>query len=391
MYNATKDIILPTTIIGSLPRPSWYTASLGARSFVDAMVNAPYREQYTDALGAHLREQEMAGLDIVTDGDCRFDDDVGGQSWARYPLFHISGVDRDNPTPATFGAAGIQFPRGHILHDYLEGRISPAITGPIGRGNLQYPELWKVAQRMTHKPVKFGTITPELVAYLVQDHHYKDLRERIWAFSDVFNEELHALADAGCPLIQMEEPQIHLMAIRGIVEGEINVDFMVDVFNNTVRGLRDKTEVWCHSCWGNPSQQRMFAEVQSYKPALEAMNRVDADVITFETCSSGGIDLEDIGKAVTDKKIGIGVVDHHTLQVESPDQVADLLRRSLENIPPERLVVCSDCGMGREGMSRRHAYYKTVSIVLGTNIVRGELGAPQATCLAADARYSLIN
>ncbi len=390
MYNATKDIILPTTIIGSLPRPSWYTASLGSRSFVDAMVNAPYREQYTDALGAYLREQEMAGLDIVTDGDCRFDDDVGGQSWSRYPLFHISGVDRDNPTPADFGSAGVMFPRGHILHDYLEGRIAPAITGPIGRGNLQYTELWKVAQRMTHKPVKFGTITPELVAYLVQDQHYKDLGERIWAFSDVFNEELHALADAGCPLIQMEEPQIHLMATRGIIEGEINVDFMVDVFNNTVRGLRDKTEVWCHSCWGNPSQQRMFAEVQTYKPALEAMNRVDADVITFETCSSGGIDLEDIGKVVTDKKVGIGVIDHHTLQVETPDQVSDLIRRSLEHIPPERLVVCSDCGMGREGMSRRHAFYKTVSIVLGTNIVRGELGAPQADCLAADERYSLI-
>ena len=391
MFNATKDIVLPTTIIGSLPRPSWYTASLGSRSFVDAMVNAPYREQYTDALGSHLREQEMAGLDIVTDGDCRFDDDVGGQSWSRYPLFHISGVDRDNPIPADFGSAGIMFPRGHILHDYLEGRIAPAITGPIGRGNLQYAELWKVAQRMTRKPVKFGTITPELVAYLVQDHHYKDLRERIWAFSDVFNEELHALADAGCPLIQMEEPQIHLMAIRGIVEGEINVDFMVDVFNNTVRGLRDKTEVWCHSCWGNPSQQRMFAEVQSYKPALEAMNRVDADVITFETCSSAGIDLEAIGQHINEMKVGIGVIDHHTLQVELPEQVADLVRRALEHIPAERLVICSDCGMGREGMSRRHAFYKTVSIVLGTNIVRGELDLPQADCLAADPRYSLIS
>lgn len=391
MFNATKDIVLPTTIIGSLPRPSWYTASLGSRSFVDAMVNAPYREQYTDALGSHLREQEMAGLDIVTDGDCRFDDDVGGQSWSRYPLFHISGVDRDNPIPADFGSAGIMFPRGHILHDYLEGRIAPAITGPIGRGNLQYAELWKVAQRMTRKPVKFGTITPELVAYLVQDHHYKDLRERIWAFSDVFNEELHTLADAGCPLIQMEEPQIHLMAIRGIVEGEINVDFMVDVFNNTVRGLRDKTEVWCHSCWGNPSQQRMFAEVQSYKPALEAMNRVDADVITFETCSSAGIDLEAIGQHIDEMKVGIGVIDHHTLQVELPEQVADLVRRALEHIPAERLVICSDCGMGREGMSRRHAFYKTVSIVLGTNIVRGELDLPQADCLAADPRYSLIS
>jgi 5-methyltetrahydropteroyltriglutamate--homocysteine methyltransferase len=390
VFNATADKIMPTALIGSLPRPSWYTATLGPRSFLDAMVHAPYREHYTDAVGMYLHDQDVAGLDILTDGDARFDHDVGGQSWARYPLFHMAGLDHDNPVPAERGSAGVLFERGHILHDYLEARVTPSITGPVGPGNLQYAELWKTAQRLTRKPVKFGTITPELVAYLVRDNHYKSLRERIWAFSDAFNEELHRLADAGCPLIQMEEPQIHLMAIRGIVEGEINVDFMVDVFNNTVRGLRDKTEVWCHSCWGNPSQQRMFAEVQSYKPALEAMNRVDADVITFETCSSGGIDLEAIGDVIDTMKIGIGVIDHHTLQVESPDQVAGLLRHAIEHIPAERLVVVSDCGMGREGMSRRHAFYKAVSLVLGTNIVRREIGAPEAECLAADPKYSLV-
>jgi len=74
----------------------------------------------------------------------------------------------------------------------------------------------------------------------------------------------------------MEEPQIHLLAARGIVDDVINPEFMLKVFNNTVKGLRAKTEVWCHTCWGNPSQQRMFAKVQSYKPALDVLNRVDA-------------------------------------------------------------------------------------------------------------------
>jgi 5-methyltetrahydropteroyltriglutamate--homocysteine methyltransferase len=162
------------------------------------------------------------------------------------------------------------------------------------------------------------------------------------------------------------------------------------VFNNTVRGLRDKTEVWCHTCWGNPSQQRMFATVQSYEPALDVLNEVDADVITFETRSSGAVDLPAIGKHITEKKIAIGVIDHHTLQVETPNEVADLIRLALEYIPVERLVLSSDCGMGREGMSRRHAYYKMVSLVLGTNIVRKELGLPEAECLAADPAFSLI-
>ena len=84
------------------------------------------------------------------------------------------------------------------------------------------------------------------------------------------------------------------------------------------------------------------------------------------------------------------MIDHHTLQVESPEEVAELLRLALEHIPAEQLVICSDCGMGREGMSRRHAFYKMVSMVLGTNIVRKELGLPEAECLAADPRYSLI-
>jgi hypothetical protein len=89
----------------------------------------------------------------------------------------------------------------------------------------------------------------------------------------------------------------------------------------------------------------------SYQPSLETYNRVDADVITFETSSSGGADLEAIGKTITDKKIAIGVIDHHTLQVESPDEVAAQIHAALKYIAPERLVISSDCGMGREGMS----------------------------------------
>jgi 5-methyltetrahydropteroyltriglutamate--homocysteine methyltransferase len=390
MYKASLDKTLPTTVTGSLPRPSWYTENLGTRSFLDAMVLSRFREQYVDALSVYLREQEVAGLDIVTDGDCRFDQDVGGQSWTSYPPHHMEGFETTHPKLAKVGAGGIGFPRGHILHDYLEARVMPKLVGPVGRGEMQYAEIWKAAQRLTTKPVKFGTVTPELVAFAVQDSHYTSLPDRIMALSDAFNEELHDLADAGCPVIQMEEPQIHLLAARGYVDKVINPEFMLKVFNNTVRGLRAKTEVWCHTCWGNPSQQRMFATVQSYKPALELLNQVDADVITFETASSGAAELDDVGRAITEKKIGIGVIDHHTLQVESPDQVAALVRKALETIPPERLILTSDCGMGREGMSRRHALYKMVSLVQGVNIVKKERGLPVTPALAADPALSLL-
>ncbi len=330
MYRATKDIILPTTITGSLPRPSWYTENLGTRHFLEAMVSRRFREQYEDALTCFLRDQELAGLDIVTDGDCRFDDDVGGQSWTGYPPNHMSGFDQDNPLPTPAGRGGVWFARG------------------------------------------------------------KSVPDRMFAVAEALNEEYHELADAGCPVIQIEEPQIHLIAVRNIQDAVINPKLMVEVFNRTVKGLRAKTEVWAHSCWGNPSAQRMFASVQTYKPALEAYNTVDADVITFESSASGGIDLEAIGKIITEKKISIGVVDHHTLQVERPEEVANQIRAALKHIPAERLMVSSDCGMGREGMSRRHAFYKAVAIVLGTNIVRKELGVPEAKILASDERYSLV-
>jgi len=391
MYRGTKDSLLPTTITGSLPRPSWYTENLGTRMFLDAMVSRRYREQYIDALCCYLRDQELAGLDILTDGDCRFDDDVGGQSWTSYPPHHMSGYERGDPRPTPAGRGGLWFPRGHILHDYLESRVMPVIIGPVGRGDLQYTALWKAAQRLTARPVKFGAVSAEIVAFASQDKYYKSVPDRMLAVADAFNEEYHELADAGCPVIQIEEPQIHLAAARGIQDKVITPDLLVEVFNRTVKGLRAKTEVWAHSCWGNPSQQRMFAKVQSYKPSLETYTKVDADVITFESASSGGMDLEAIGKTIKDdKKIAIGVIDHHTLQVETPDEVAAQIRAALKYIPPERLVISSDCGMGREGMSRRHAFYKMVSLVLGTNMVRKELGIPEAVCLAADERYSLV-
>jgi len=390
MYRASKDIILPTTITGSLPRPSWYTENLGTRHFLQAMVTRRFREQYEDALTVYLRDQELAGLDILSDGDCRFDDDVGGQSWTSYPVNHMTGFDQGNPRPTPAGRGGVFFPRGHILHDYLESRVMPTVSGPIGRGNLQYTAMWKTAQRFTEKPVKFGGVSAEVAAFSVQDRYYNSLPDRMMAFAEAFNQEYHELADAGCPVIQIEEPQLHLILARGISNDTLNAKLLIDVFNRTVQGLRAKTEVWAHSCWGNPSQQRMFDTVQRYRNALEAFTQLDADVITFETSSSNGADLELTGKIIKDKKISIGVIDHHTLQVETPEEVAAQIRRALKHIPAERLMISTDCGMGREGMSRRHAFYKCVSLVLGTNIVRKELGVPEAKVLAADERFSLV-
>lgn len=390
MLVATNNIILPTTITGSLPRPHWYTATLDDRSFREALSDVKYREQYLDAASSYIRDQERAGLDIVTDGDCRFDPDVGGMSWFTYAARRLGGMEGYDPYRVQKGYQGAG--RGDIVFEIMESRLMPRAVGKITRGRLDYTPIWKTAQQMTSKPVKFGTITPELVATSVGNDQYKGRRELILATSAAFNEELNHLADAGAPVIQMEEPSIHLISIKrhqDMDEEELTVDFYVDVFNKTVKNLGTKTEVWCHTCWGNPGQQRLFATPQSYKPALEHLNQLDCDVITFETASTDGMDLAAIGQVITQKKVAIGVVDHRNLQVERPEDVADLIRRALKHIPPERLVISTDCGFGREGLTRRVSFFKMAAIVRGTNIVRKELGLPEAECIAADPNYQI--
>jgi 5-methyltetrahydropteroyltriglutamate--homocysteine methyltransferase len=350
------------------------------------MASADFREQYMDAVSAFLRDQEVAGLDIVTDGDCRFDNDVGGQSWSGYLTNHMGGYDLVHPHTSRYAP----YPHGSILADNAETRVLPSITGPIDRGELQYANLWKAAQRLTTRQVKLGTASAEIVATAAHDQYYKSADERMFAIANALHAELEELTTAGCAAIQIEEPQVHMLAVRPVKDRSFSIDTAIELFNGTVKGLRERTEIWAHTCWGNPSQQRMYAAVQSYAAGLDTLNRLDCDVITFESASSARMDLEAIGKTIaSDKKVGIGVIDHHTLQVERPEEVADHIRAALKFIPAERLVISTDCGMGREGMSRRHAFFKMVALVQGTNIVRRELGLPIAECRAADERFIL--
>ena len=110
------------------------------------------------------------------------------------------------------------------------------------------------------------------------------------------------------------------------------------------------------------------------------------DVLTIECASSDGQDLPLFKHIKTDKKIGIGVVNHCNTVVEPAEHVAALIRKALEYIPKEQLVISTDCGFGREGLSRRIAFYKCVALVEGTNIVRRELGLPEARVRAADPK-----
>jgi 5-methyltetrahydropteroyltriglutamate--homocysteine methyltransferase len=390
MFNATKDRILPTTITGSIPRPGWYTENLSGRSFSAAMGTLSYREQYSDALAAFVSEQEAAGLDILVDGDARFDNDVAGRSWFAYTTERLNGVGAPDARPQPLIANRDKRP-GDILFEVMETRLPPTVIGPVSRKSLEYARLWKSAQRRTEKPMKFGGISAQEVEALIVNDFYKSRRDLVMDLSVTFNEEYHELADAGCPVIQIEEPALH--EVIGIVDDPIMTpDFYVEAFNREVRGLGEKTEVWCHTCWGSPAAQRVEHCRHNYRASLPFLDQLDVDVVTFETADNDGADFEDIGRVLSKrKKVAIGVVSHRELAIERPEQVADLIRRALKHIEPERLIISTDCGFGRQGMSRLHSTYKMIAIARGTNIVRRELGLPETPIRAADPRFSMIH
>jgi 5-methyltetrahydropteroyltriglutamate--homocysteine methyltransferase len=253
----------------------------------------------------------------------------------------------------------------------------------LTRGPLEYTAIWQIAQRLSDKPVKFGAICAPALASMLWDEHYHDDKALVLDLCDIMNAEFKELAAAGCPVIQVEEPRHHGLTTLPTCTDK-DLEFQTEAFNRQLDGV--EAEIWVHTCWGNPNQQRVYWEVPSYERALPHLLELKCDVITFECASSDGRDLPLFAKYKTDKKIGIGVVNHCNTVVEPAEHVANLIRKALEYIPPERLVVTTDCGFGREGLSRRIAYYKCVSLVEGTNIVRRELGLPEAHIRAADPR-----
>lgn len=388
MFTATRDKALQTTTTGALPRPSWYTENLRGQSLSRGFSQGAYREQHFDCLAANVAAQHRAGIDIMVDGDTRLDDDVAGRSWVAYACERIEGIGEPRIEVQPAGFMADKQP-GDIMWEVIETRMTPPVTGPIGATRLELDRAYRAMAGMTDRPVKIGSVSAQILALMLADEHYRDRIELLNALSDALNGEYHALADAGAPIVQIEEPSIH--QIVNDPNATTEPDLWVDAFNREVKGLRERCEVWCHTCWGSPAAQRVANRDFSYGPALAYFDRFDVDVLTFEGAANRGADLAHIGSQISkDKKIALGVVSHRTLQVERPEEVADLIRRALDHIEPERLILTSDCGFGRQAMSRMHAFYKMVALVRGTNIVRRELGLAEVYIPATDPKLSMV-
>jgi 5-methyltetrahydropteroyltriglutamate--homocysteine methyltransferase len=282
------------------------------------------------------------------------------------------------------------YPAGHILNEVVGGMRWPRVVGPVEPSEtapLEYAKIWRLSQARAAKPVKFGTVCIQSLSLfldVVGGYDQDDQRTLIWDLASAMNAELRELAAAGCKVIQVEEPALHAVACFHPENTDL-IDFLVDAFNHEVAGLED-VEVWVHTCWGNPNMQKGVLD-GSYANSVEIfLERLNADVWTIEAKDSDFEELRHFAPYTSSisKKIAIGVVSHRTLQVETPEEVAAGVRKAMEYIPVENLILSSDCGFGRQGSNRMIAFYKAVSIAQGANILRRELGLEERYVPAAD-------
>lgn len=397
MFTATKDLVLPATVTGSWPRPTWYTMGLWGRPLDTAMMDPAYREQFQDALAVVTSEQERAGLDIITNGDYFLDNDFAGRSWHHYPLQRWLGVEYDELQPKDTRSPLLAYPQGTLLQEIYTSWRWPIVTGKIQhnpRNPLEYAKIWRMSQQRAHKPVKFGTVSAQVMAFFLDSHTPEypledNKKQIIWDMATAINKELRELRDSGCQVIQIEEPTIHFIAAY-YPEQTDTIDFLVEAWNHEVEGL-DDVEIWCHTCWGNPMLQRVF-DIRSYGPSMEAyLDRMNFDVWTVEMKDRGQADIELFAswKGKLRKKVAMGVVSHRTLQADTPQDVAAEVRNALKYIDPQNLILSSDCGFGRMGINRWIAFFKATAIAQGANIIRRELGLPETSVPAADEKLAM--
>jgi 5-methyltetrahydropteroyltriglutamate--homocysteine methyltransferase len=390
VYNATRNQLFPTTVTGSWPRPRWFDKSLWGRRLSDAMTDVDYREKFLDAVASVLSDQEQAGLDILTNGDYHLDEDLGGLSWLLFPAERMLGVSRAESYATS---EEWTYRPGSILNEVMGGWRYPAVVEKLSRGrSWEFAKIWRVAQAKTHRPVKFGTVSAQVLASMLEvktDKYKTDKRELIWDMSVAANEELRELAGAGCQVIQIEDPLIHLAASTKTDKDFL--DFLVDAHNREVQGL-ENVEVWIHTCWGNPNMQKVVDDT-SYSHTFEAyMERMHGDVWTVEMKERNFADLELFGRykgRTWPKKVALGVISHRYIQVETPQEVAADIRKAMKFIDAEQIVLSTDCGFGRQGCNRMVAFHKAVSMVEGANIVRQELGSKPKEVRAADSKLQI--
>jgi 5-methyltetrahydropteroyltriglutamate--homocysteine methyltransferase len=338
--------VIETTVVGSYPQPDWLIdrAKLGDKV---PRVRAPeiwrvapqFLEQaQDDATRLAIRDMELAGLDIITDGEMR------RESYSNRFATALEGVDIENPG-TTINRSG--------------GRsVVPRITGPIRRKAPVEVRDVEFLRANTKKRIKITLPGPFTMAQQAQDDYYRDEEALALAYAAAVNEEIRDLKRAGADVVQLDEPWLQARAERAVRYG-------VKAINRALEGIEGTTVV--HLCFG-------YAAAVKEKPSgysfLAQLAETRASQISLEAAQPR-LDLS-IARALAPKSVMVGVIDLGTAEVETPQTVAARIRAALAVIPAERLAVAPDCGM--KYLPRAAAFGKLKSLVEGAALVRRELG-----------------
>lgn len=348
--------LLPTTVVGSYVQPDWLVDRDNLKSRLPPRVRAKEvwkiaPEHLEDAQDAAtlvaIRDMEQAGVDILTDGEIR------RESYSNRFATALEGIDIDNP--------------GTAIDRTGHPNPVPRISGKIRRRGPVEVRDAELLVGATSRRTKITLPGPFTMLQQAQNDHYPSAEAAAMDYAEAVNDEIRALFAAGIDMVQLDEPYMQARPDEA-------KKYAVKAINRALEGVTGgdaassgpRTAV--HMCFG-------YAHIVHERPNgysfLPELNEVIADVISIEAAQPK-LDPKVLA-SLPNKTIMLGVIDLGDPNIETPQQVADRIRRALDVVPAKRLMIAPDCGM--KYLTRDIAFGKLQSMVLGTEIVRRELSS----------------
>ncbi len=363
MHRTLSEIVghsFPTTTAGSFPRPAWYQADLRDRDFREAMRDSIFADDYRDAVRVAIGDQIDAGVDLPTDGYLWYDRNQGvNTSFLMYPANRIEGISirpELNPLVTAWGV--------DQMAAFADTLNTVAVTGPITRGPLRFADLWRVAQKVSSRPVKYsGGMGPANIAGWLTNEHYADRKAMYRDLADVYNAEYKEAVAAGVKVIHVDDVGFTLHQPE-------DYQLVLDTLNRAFEGV-DAFRIFhsCHLASGAPIGVTPYAAFHEV-----VAKELDVEAVEYAFAETGfqDADFRRWADFPSDKGLGIGVIDIKRLVVDSPDEIVAGVRRALEYVDADRIHLTTDCGL----MTFPRAMAKGKLKAMGTAaaILRAELG-----------------
>ena len=336
--------LYPATVAGSLPKPFWLAEpeKLWPKWRVEG---AELLQAKQDAALLWLKEQEEAGIDIVSDGEQFRIHFVHGF------LEHVAGIDWAKKTQM-----GIRNNRYTVE--------VPTVTGPLSRKRSVHRDDVTFTRGRTSHALKFTLPGPMTICDTIADGHYGRRADMAMAFARVLNEEARELEAAGVDVIQFDEPAFNVFM-------DDVKDWGIAALEAAAAGLACKTAV--HICYGYGIEanikwkETLGGEWRQYEEIFPAINKSRIGQVSLE-CQGSKVPISLI-RHLPDKEILVGAIDVATRAVETPEQVAAVLREASQHADAARIQACTNCGLAP--LPRQVAAAKLAALGAGTRMMRG--------------------